>query len=137
MIYTYLAGGIAGLTDSECNDWRSYAKQHLKTDTLDPMRRDYRGKEYDPEIASTIVLNDLEDIQRSDYLLVNATRSGSWGTAMEIALAHTDFKFIVAFVGNTGKVSPWIRHHCNYVVETIDEAIAIINSDQDKEKQNG
>ena len=36
----YLCGGINNLTDSECNDWRTKAKETLKHKTLDPMRRD-------------------------------------------------------------------------------------------------
>ena len=42
----YLCGGINGLTDGECNDWRTMAKEQIKGhEFLDPMRRDYRGRE--------------------------------------------------------------------------------------------
>jgi hypothetical protein len=40
----YLCGPINGCTDSECIDWRAAAKKRL-SDTIDPMRRDYRGRE--------------------------------------------------------------------------------------------
>lgn len=33
---TYLCGGINGLSDAECRDWRAVAKELLKTDTLGP-----------------------------------------------------------------------------------------------------
>jgi len=42
---TYLCGGINGLNDSQCKNWREEAKELLGTETLDPMRNDYRGIE--------------------------------------------------------------------------------------------
>lgn len=119
----YLCGGINGLSDSECRDWREVAKELLKADTLDPMRRDYRGKE--DESVNEIVRGDLDDIGASSYVLVNATRP-SWGTAMEIVYAYQRRKPIVAFVGD-GRVSPWLRYHCGLIVQTVEEAVAHIN----------
>lgn len=119
----YLCGGINGLSDAECRDWREVAKEQLKCDTLDPMRRDYRGKE-DGSVYE-IVRGDLVDIRDSDYILVNATRP-SWGTAMEIVYAFTMRKPIIAFAG-TARVSPWLRYHCGWIFETVEEAVAHIN----------
>lgn len=120
---TYLCGGINGLSDSACKDWREVAKASLKTTVLDPMRRDYRGKE--DENVQEIVGSDRADIHVSTFLLVNATRP-SWGTAMEIVYAAFERKYIVAFVGN-GKVSPWLRFHCSKIVKTVEEAVEHIN----------
>jgi hypothetical protein len=112
-VTTYLCGGINGLTDAECKDWREVAKSLLDGDTLDPMRRDYRGREY--ESANEIVMNDLEDIKASDYMLVTATRP-SWGAAMEIVYAKTLAprdglaRCVVAFVGDA-RISPWLQSH--------------------------
>jgi len=40
----YLAGGINGLSDQECREWREKAKGLLPGHAiLDPMDRDYRG----------------------------------------------------------------------------------------------
>lgn len=72
----YLCGGINGLSDADCRDWREVAKHRLRAETLDPMRRDYRGRE--DESVDEIVAGDLEDIRASDFVLVNATRP-SWG----------------------------------------------------------
>jgi len=41
----YLAGPIHDLPDDKCKDWREYAKEKLECETLDPMRRDFRGME--------------------------------------------------------------------------------------------
>lgn len=130
---TYLCGGINGLTDGECNDWRGQAKSLLRTDVLDPMARDYRGVE-DSNVQA-IVLGDLDDIRRSDFVLVNATRA-SWGTAMELVYAHqrgsaaapgVGGKPIIAFVGRGARVSPWLRYHCTAIHETLYDACQDIN----------
>lgn len=122
---TYLCGGINGLSDAECRDWREIAKERLLTETLDPMRRDYRGKE--DESVDEIVRGDLEDIEQSQFVLVNATRP-SWGTAMEIVYAYQGQRAtIVAFVGDA-RVSPWLRYHCDSIHKTVEKAVADINA---------
>lgn len=120
---TYLCGGINGLSDDDCKNWREDAKTKLKTETLDPMRRDYRGHEDD--YYYEIVLGDLDDIVKSDFVLVNATRP-SWGTAMEIVYAQRAGCVIVAFTGES-KISPWLRYHVTSIVKTPDDAIETIN----------
>lgn len=120
---TYLCGGINGLTDIECKSWREVSKEHLLTNTIDPMRRDYRGVE--DTSVDEIVLGDLRDISHSDYVLVNATKP-SWGTAMEIVYARNRKLPIVAFTGDS-RISPWLRYHCNSVCPTLAEAISTIN----------
>lgn len=121
---TYLCGGINGLNDSDCRDWREIAKVLLKTETLDPMRRDYRGCEDDS--VEDIVKGDLKDIAECDFVLVNAVRP-SWGTAMEIVYAFQQGKRITAFVG-TSRISPWLRYHA-FIWPTVEQAVGAINED--------
>jgi len=117
----YLCGGINGLSDADCKDWREVAKALLVGHaTLDPMRRDYRGIE-DQSVAA-IVRGDLDDIGACDAMLVNAERP-SWGTAMEIVYAHREGKKIVAFT--SGRISPWLRYHCE-IVSTLKEAVGLV-----------
>ena len=125
----YLCGGINGLSDSDCRDWREVAKSRLAFPTLDPMRRDYRGRE--DQNVNEIVTGDLDDIAKSETVLVNATRP-SWGTAMEIVYARQQRKQVVAWVGDGGLVSPWLRYHCDEIHETLEAAIASINSERDQ-----
>jgi hypothetical protein len=123
--YTYLCGGINGLNDADCRDWREVAKSILKTETLDPMRRDYRGIE-DSNVGD-IVSGDLEDIGRSIFAVVNATKP-SWGTAMEVRELHVQGKRIAAFIGDTKRVSPWLRYHCDVLLPTVEDACESVNS---------
>lgn len=120
---TYLCGGINGLSDADCRDWREVAKELLQTETLDPMRRDYRGKE--DESVNEIVRGDLDDIAASDFILVNATKP-SWGTAMEMVYAVTAGKTVVAFTGDA-RVSPWLRYHSHRLFQTVEDAATSIN----------
>ena len=118
----YLCGGINSLGDSECKDWREYAKSKLNCKTLDPMRNDYRGIE--KMNYKEIVESDINDIKNSDAILVNATKP-SWGTAMEIVYAHNLNKEIIAFAGK--RISPWLIYHCREIYQNIDDAIGNIN----------
>ncbi len=119
----YLCGGINALSDSEATDWRKYAKNNLATETLDPMRRDYRGIEH--ESFTDIVKGDLSDIVECDVVLANATRA-SWGTAMEIYFAYTIGRPIVAFLDRPDSASPWLLYHCHKLCSTLDEAIRAV-----------
>lgn len=121
---TYLCGGINGLSDADCRDWRESAKSTLVGETLDPMRRDYRGRE--DESVRDIVMGDLHDIQDSDCVLVNAVRP-SWGTAMEIVYAKQAGNYIVAWTGDA-RVSPWLRYHCDELHPALGAAILAINA---------
>lgn len=126
----YLCGGINGLTDSQAQGWRTWVSCYFMSDdcpipgkikTIDPMRRDYRGKE--DESVEEIYRGDLTDIVECDAVLVNAARP-SWGTAMEIVYARTMGRYIVAVVPPDGPVSPWLRVHCNRIVPTLSAACA-------------
>jgi nucleoside 2-deoxyribosyltransferase len=119
----YLCGGINGLSDAECKDWREAVKLRLP-DTLDPMRRDYRGKE--AESVNEIVRGDLEDIHASDVVLAMCAKP-SWGTAMEIFYAHSIGKPVFAVVPDVAKASPWLAFHAQ-LFASLDEAIDAIGA---------
>jgi len=125
----YLCGAINGKTDSECNDWRAEAKRLLcgaGYSTLDPMRRDFRGREDD--CYAEIVLGDLDDIDAADLLLVNAG-APSWGTAMEVFHAYTIGKKVVVFTDAT-RVSPWLRQCSHFICDSLERAcVAVMNYD--------
>lgn len=121
----YLCGGIFELTDANANDWRETARGIFLAvgwHVIDPMARDYRGKE--DESVRAIVSGDVADIIASTAVLVNATRP-SWGTAMEIPIARQFGKQVHAFVGRGG-VSPWLRYFCTSVSETLEGACAAL-----------
>lgn len=116
----YLCGGINALSDAAAMGWRAAATRQLRHETIDPMRRDYRGKE--SENVAAIIGEDLDDIAQCDALLVNAF-SPSWGTAMEVALAKRVMnKYVVVWHPPEKPVSPWLRGHSDVICASLKES---------------
>lgn len=127
MTTVYLAGPINGCSDEQANMWRGRARAWLEqygVDVLDPMRRDYRGVDLDSDNPRLIVESDLADIQACDAVLVNCDRS-SWGTAMEVRAAYTEFhKPVVGFMVDPRTASPWLQQHTNAIECTVERAVS-------------
>lgn len=129
----YLAGPINGRTDAEARDWRDAATAALAdeyTTVLNPMRRDYRGREgtlFLPELAE-LVEQDKADIRASDVVFVNA-EFPSWGTAMEVLYAYEQSKRVVAFCGAAvSTASPWLRYHAEVYPSYEKALLAVIRA---------
>jgi nucleoside 2-deoxyribosyltransferase len=120
----YLCGGINGLNDADARGWRERAKVLLVgCDTLDPMRRDYRGVALDGNIVREIVDGDLADIDACDAVLANCIRP-SWGTAMEIRYAAEVGKSVFAF--GPPDASPWLVYHCQTMCRSLEWACEMV-----------
>ena len=117
----YLCGPIMGCTDEECNDWRELVTREWNGRVLDPMRRDYRGREL--EAYEEVVTLDKVDIAQSDALLVNYP-GPSVGTAMEVLLAFQTGKLVVVVAAPGVRMSPWLRYHSHAIVPTFHEGIS-------------
>lgn len=127
MTTVYLAGPINGCNDEQANAWRARARAWLEQHgigVIDPMRRDYRGREGDN--ARQIVEGDIADIQACDAVLVNCDRP-SWGTAMEVRAAHAEFhKPVVGFMSDPRAASPWLQQHTEAVECSVERAVATL-----------
>lgn len=124
----YLCGPINGCNDSEANDWRQHVMEELAGhyDFLDPMRRDYRGRELEPGIAAEIVNGDKEDLRQSDIVLAFCPKP-SVGTSMELFLFwSTGGENII--VHPNPNPSPWLIEHSAAIYRTFDEAIQVLQS---------
>lgn len=119
----YLAGPINGCTDAECLDWRLEARSLLGPafGILDPMRRDYRGREI--ENAAQIIAEDYADIAQCDAVLASVARP-TWGTAMELHAAFSMGKRIVGF-GAGDRPSPWLVYHAE-LVSDLNAAVCLL-----------
>ena len=120
----YLCGPINGCTDSECMDWRAEVLKHFP-DAIDPMKRDYRGKE--AESYREIVDLDKRDVRDAEVILINYVKP-SVGTAMECFYAWTLQKPIVLLCERGANLSPWLRYHSTAIVHSVAEAVAKIRS---------
>jgi nucleoside 2-deoxyribosyltransferase len=122
----YLCGPINGRTDADARNWREAVKEMWRGDCLDPMRRDYRGRELEPGIAAEIVAGDIDDIQASDAILVFFDKP-SVGTAMEVFYAKHNLGKPVIVIDASGKpLSPWMVHHSDAQVYSVEAALEIL-----------
>lgn len=128
----YLCGPINGRSDDDCKGWREYVKGNFglspfrgRVVFVDPMDRDYRGRELEPGIAAEIVENDKRDIESCDVLVVYYDKP-SVGTSMEVLFAHQLGKRIL-LVDKSGKpLSPWLLYHCKEVYGSLQEAVGAL-----------
>jgi nucleoside 2-deoxyribosyltransferase len=117
----YLCGPINGRSDDDCTVWREEVKSKWP-DCLDPMARDFRGRELEPGIDEEIVEGDKEDIRQCDGLLVYFDKP-SVGTSMEVFYAHSLGKRIVIIDKSDRPLSPWLTYHSHKVVRSISDAL--------------
>ena len=121
----YLCGPINGRTDDDAKGWREYAKERLPK-TIDPMDRDYRGRELEPGIAEIIVESDKwKDILWASDLLVYFDKP-SVGTSMEVFLAWLLGIRIVVVNKSDKPLSPWLIYHAPEVYTSLDGGIRAI-----------
>jgi nucleoside 2-deoxyribosyltransferase len=117
----YLCGPINGCADEECKDWRKLVQETGGFDCVDPMKRDYRGRE--AESVREIVELDKRDIRGADALLV-AYDKPSVGTAMEIFYAWTIGTPVIVVARADAALSPWLRYHATKIVHSFADAIS-------------
>lgn len=120
----YLCGPINGCTDAEANNWRTEVKNvFLSENCIDPMVRDYRGKE--ALAYREIVDLDKRDVKASDVILVNYDKP-SVGTAMEVFYAWDMGKPVIVWCRADAVISPWLRYHSTCFVHSMEEVISAI-----------
>jgi len=122
MTTLYLCGPINGCTDEQATGWREHVKSLWAGKTLDPMRRDYRGKE--AVAYRDIVELDKIDIQRCDAVLVSYDKP-SVGTSMEVLFAWQIGKPVVVVADNKTSISPWLRYHAHRIVGDYETGVAV------------
>ena len=127
-VRAYLCGPINGRSDSDCKDWRAWADERLLCTTINPMDRDYRGRETELGIITTIVEGDKEDVASADFILVYFDQP-SIGTAMECLFAWQLGKSVIV-TNVSGKVlSPWLAYHSHAVYTDLGVAVEHINQE--------
>jgi Nucleoside 2-deoxyribosyltransferase len=117
----YLCGPINGCTDEEANGWRSKVKSLWPGKTIDPMRRDYRGRE--AQMYREIVELDKIDIQAASCLIVSYDKP-SVGTSMEVFIAYSLGKPVVIVAAPHTVISPWLHYHSHAIVTSYEAAVS-------------
>lgn len=119
----YLCGPIMGCTDGEANDWRALVKGLWPGRVLDPMRRDYRGREL--ESFEEVVKLDKVDVHQSDALIVNFP-GPSVRTAMEVYMAFEMGKLVVVVAPPGVRMSLWLRYHSHLITDSFEDAVRFV-----------
>lgn len=122
----YMAGPINGCNDDEAHGWRQSFDAKMCSvgiTTLDPMRRDYRGRE--DECVDEIIEGDKKDIFAADVFFAYCWQV-SWGTAMEIHFAWLNHKPVILAVPKGQPISPWLRYHSTSILPSLDAATTAI-----------
>jgi len=118
----YLGGAILGCSDSQCKQWREEVKK-IFPKAIDPMRRDYRGKE--SQNFEKIVELDKKDIEDSDCLLVNY-QGPSAGTCMEILYAWERGLPVYIVTSKNVLISPWVKYHSSRFYYSFEDAFVYL-----------
>lgn len=122
----YLAGPINGRTDADCKGWREVATGFLGAENvIDPMRNDYRGREFEPGIATVIVERDKADIQMCTAMLVYFD-APSVGTAMEILCGWQIGRPVYVVNASGRPPSPWLVYHSHLITSNLNDALYAI-----------
>lgn len=123
----FLAGPMRGLERAVSLAWRQDAARQLaqKFHTLHAMRaREHKETFSDYRAA---VIRDLNDIERSDLVLVNDSfpNVSMIGTAMEVFFAHQRNKPVIIF-GSAHEKDYWLNYHSHMRVSGLKEACAVL-----------
>ena len=122
----YLAGPINGCSDNEATTWREWFKERSlpRFSFIDPMKRDYRGKEL---YCYREIVDPQIDIRNSDIVVVMYVKP-SVGTSMEVFFAWSIGKPVIVINESDGPISPWLRYHSSSIVSSKKEAVERIES---------
>lgn len=141
----YLAGPISGLTYGEGQSWREYAMANLPVEIrgISPLRAKSQrlarlGKIYDSyedhplTCQKGITTRDRFDCTRVDALIVYllGATTVSVGTCIEIGQADGARIPIVLVMEKSGNLHdhPMVRDIAGFRVETLDEALAVLEA---------
>lgn len=130
----YLCGPINGCSDTEANDWRELVIGLWGGRCINPMDRDYRGRE--AAAFREIVELDKADIDAADALLVNHDRP-SVGTSMEILYAWERGKPVFVVSRPDAVISPWLRYHATAIVQSFAEAVRLAENHLNQQRKDG
>lgn len=129
----YLAGKMSGLSLEEMNGWRikatdrfnNYERENVQIETFNPCF--FYNFDLNPETYTEKEVKrfDLYHVKSSDIVLFNLDHPNSIGSAIEIHMAHDEWKIPVIAFGTTIN-HPWMMESIDKVCETMEDAIDYI-----------
>lgn len=142
----YLAGPISGLTFDDADEWRTHARDVLRSHSIDGLSP-LRGKAYLRALGTlstqcldegqagimslprSIMARDFHDASHCDVLLVNLLGAAriSIGTMMEVAWCYQARTPIVCCMEQSNNIHEhaMLSEAIDFRVSTVDEAVAV------------
>lgn len=138
--HVYLAGPIAGCTESEANDWRDMIFDQLQDVGIigvsplrcEPIHGPLYGTGYPDErfgTARAIASKNLLDVTRCDLTVCYfpSNKVLSKGTLIELAWAHALGKPTILVTEDPSLIEhPVVQANASWVVPTLEDAVDII-----------
>lgn len=131
-IKVYLAGGMAGLSFEESNEWRKEVegsfmfKMHSSVkDTIKCINpNDYYNFFKEKHNSETEIRDfDLHKVRTCDFVIVNFNAPNSIGTAQELAVAKELNIPIIGVIPEGATIHPWLEICCMRICKTLDDAV--------------
>lgn len=129
----YLCGKMTGLSFNEMNGWRNSARvlfsqlyKDFHITVFNPC--DYYNFDLDPNsyTEKEVKKFDLYHVRTSDVVLINLDHPDSIGSAIEVHMAHDEWKIPVVAFGKT-KNHPWIMESVDKFCDTLEDAVEYIS----------
>lgn len=131
-IRIYLSGGMTGLRMEEQLKWRKRVMDAIEYGEFDLSKNPIFFNP--PYYYSPATLNhksereamefELNQLRRSDLVIVNFNMPKSIGTAMELAIAREHRIPIIGYNGNNNELHPWLIESCTRMCDDFGELIS-------------
>lgn len=111
----FLSGGITGLNDKDCKEWRDYISveflDYSNVISVNQMQHFNPNEETSDSLEKEAMMYDLYHLRTANLVVVNLDKTDSIGTAQELMLAYELHIPIIGFIKeeNLSKVHPWIQ----------------------------
>lgn len=132
----YLCGGMSDLSLDEQLKWRRNIQNAIKFGDFDLSKKpiffnppDYYSPSTDNHKSEREAMEyDLNNLRKSDLVIVNFNIPKSIGSAMELMLAKELHIPVVGLNKNNYKLHPWLTECCIRICDTMDELINHVQS---------
>lgn len=130
----YLCGGMSGLTLDEQLKWRNNIQDAIKFSDFDLSKKPiffnppnyFSPSTNEHKSEGEAMEFDLNNLRKSDLVIVNFNVPDSIGSAMELMLAKELHIPVVGLNKENYKLHPWLPKCCIRICDTMDELINYI-----------
>ena len=129
MFKIYLSGGMKNISFEKQSEYREYIQKTLESfgncKVFNPIKYfNYQIQKHKTE--KQVFLFELDNVRKSDLVIVNFNNPSSLGTMAEITVAYEHRIPIIGIRENNEELHAWHIEMCDVIFESVDEAIDYI-----------